>query len=351
MIRIENLSKTYQGSRGEIVALHDIDLAIERGEIFGIIGRSGAGKSTLVRCINLLERPSAGRIRVADQELTALTNGELRTARRNIGMIFQHFNLLSSRTVFDNIALPLELAGMPEAEIEMRVAPLLDLVGLAEQRERYPSQLSGGQKQRVGIARALAHRPHVLLCDEATSALDPETTRAILALLRDINHRLQLTVIVITHEMTVVKDLCDRVAVLDHGCVVEQGSVFDVFSAPAHETTRALIRDVTGDELPAGLRRRLAASAEGNGRLLRLSFADSAGDAPLISALTKRFDLDLNILHGQIDEIQGRPFGSLLIQLDGAASSIDAAIRWLGEHEVRVEPVAAIEAEEHADVA
>lgn len=339
MIHIEYLNKTYYGPRGEVAALRDIDLTVERGEIFGIIGRSAAGKSTLVRCINLLERPSAGRILVDGRELTTLGNGGLRAARRDIGMIFQHFNLLSSRTVFANIALPLELAGLSRGEIEQRVAPLLELVGLAAQRERYPAQLSGGQKQRVGIARALAHRPQVLLCDEATSALDPETTRSILALLRDINRRLQLTVVVITHEMTVVKDLCDRLAVLDHGRVVEQGSVFDVFSAPAHETTRALIHDLTGDELPAGLRRRLAASATGAGRLLRLSFSDSAGDAPLISALTRRFDLDLNILHGQIDEIQGRPFGSLLIQLDGATERIDAAVRWLGEQKVRVEPI------------
>lgn len=342
MIHIECLTKTYHGPRGEVAALRDIDLTVERGEIFGIIGRSAAGKSTLVRCINLLERPSAGRILVDGRELTTLGNGDLRAARRNIGMIFQHFNLLSSRTVFDNVALPLELAGLARSDIEQRVAPLLELVGLAAQRERYPAQLSGGQKQRVGIARALAHRPQVLLCDEATSALDPETTRAILALLRDINRRLQLTIIVITHEMTVVKDLCDRVAVLDHGRVVEQGSVFDVFSMPAHETTRALIRDVTGDELPVGLRRRLAASGK-EGRLLRLSFADSAGDAPLISALTKRFDLDLNILHGQIDEIQGRPFGSLLIQLAGPSERCDAAIGWLLDQSVRIETVAAVE--------
>jgi D-methionine transport system ATP-binding protein len=227
------------------------------------------------------------------------------------------------------------------------VASLLDLVGLTAQRERYPAQLSGGQKQRVGVARALAHRPSVLLCDEATSALDPETTRAILALLRDINRRLQLTIIVITHEMTVVKELCDRVVVLDHGRVVEQGAVFDVFTQPVHETTRALIRDVSGDELPAGLRQRLAASSspghQGNGRLLRLSFVDSAVDAPLISALTKRFDLELNILHGQIDEIQGRPFGSLLIQLDGPTERIDAAIGWLVEQKVRIETVETLE--------
>lgn len=339
MIRIEKLSKTYHGPRGEVAALHDIDLTVERGEIFGIIGRSAAGKSTLVRCINLLERPSAGRILVDGVELTTLANGELCLARRNIGMIFQHFNLLSSRTVFDNIALPLELSGMARADIEQRVAPLLELVGLTSQRERYPAQLSGGQKQRVGIARALAHRPQVLLCDEATSALDPETTRAILALLRDINRRLQLTVIVITHEMTVVKDLCDRVAVLDHGRVVEQGSVFDVFSAPAHETTRALIRDVTGDELPAGLRRRLAVSGPGAGRLVRLSFADGASDAPLISTLTRRFELDLNILHGQIDEIQGRSFGSLLVRLGGPAERSAAALDWLAKQHVRIEAI------------
>lgn len=344
MIVIENLAKHYVGNvggaAGEVAALAGIDLAVAAGEIFGIIGRSGAGKSTLVRCINLLERPSSGRIRVAGRELTALGDAELRAARRDIGMIFQHFNLLSSRTVFDNVALPLEISGVDEAEIEARVAPLLDLVGLAEQRSRYPAQLSGGQKQRVGIARALANRPRVLLCDEATSALDPETTRSILALLRDINRRLGLTVIVVTHEMQVIKDLCDRVAVLDCGRVVEQGRVFDVFTDPQHETTRALIRDVIGQELPAGLLERLAQPhLTSGGRLLRLVFTGAAADAPLISALTRRFGLDLNILHGQIDEIQGRPFGSLLVLMEGLAERCDEALAWLGEQSIRVEAV------------
>jgi len=340
MIFIEKLSKRYRGADGEVEALAGIDLAVAAGEIFGIIGRSGAGKSTLVRCINLLEPPSGGSVKVAGREMTALSDAELRAARRDIGMIFQHFNLLSSRTVFDNVALPLELAGVAWAEIEARVAPLLELVGLAQQRGRYPAQLSGGQKQRVGIARALANRPQVLLCDEATSALDPETTRAILALLRDINRRLGLTVIVITHEMQVIKDLCDRVAVLDHGRIVEQGRVFDVFTAPKHDTTRTLIRDVVGQELPPGLLERLAQPhLSAGGRLLRLAFTGAAADVPLISALTRRFDLDLNILHGQIDEIQGQSFGSLLVLMEGAADRCDAAVAWLGEQQIRVEAV------------
>jgi len=340
MIQLKHITKRYAGSSGPVDALGGIDLAIEPGEIFGIIGRSGAGKSTLIRCINLLERPTSGQVVVAGRDLTELSDADLRAARREIGMIFQHFNLLSSRTVFDNVALPLELAGVSRAEIEARVAPLLDLVGLSEQRERYPAQLSGGQKQRVGIARALASQPKVLLCDEATSALDPETTRAILALLKDINRRLGLTVVVITHEMQVIKDLCDRVAVLDGGVVVEQGAVFDVFTAPAHPTTRAMISDVIGQELPAGLLERLAQPhlAQG-GHLFRLSLGGGSIDQPLISSLTRRFDLDLNILHGQIDEIQGRPFGSLLILAEGKTENQTAAWTWLQENGIRVEAI------------
>ena len=225
MIEIRNLSQRFAGPRGWVEALHNVNLTIPAGEVFGIIGRSGAGKSTLVRTINLLTRPSEGSVIVDGRDLTTLPAPELRAARRDIGMIFQHFNLLSSRTVFDNVALPLELAGMKRAEIEATVLPLLDLVGLTTQKDRYPAQISGGQKQRVGIARALASKPKVLLSDEATSALDPETTRAILDLLRQINRELGLTVVLITHQMDVIKQVCDRVAVLDAGRVVEEGNV------------------------------------------------------------------------------------------------------------------------------
>ncbi|ABC23219.1 methionine ABC transporter ATP-binding protein [Rhodospirillum rubrum] len=245
MIRLADIHKVYPARRGSPAhpALKGISLEVGKGEIFGIIGRSGAGKSTLLRCINLLETPSSGTVTVDGTDVTALARRDLPLFRRRLGMVFQHFNLLSSRTVYDNVALPLELAGAGKAEIARAIDPLLPLVGLEDKRDRYPAELSGGQKQRVGIARALASSPSVVLCDEVTSALDPETTRQILALLRDINARLGLTMVVITHEMKVVKALCDRVAVMDQGAIVEEGPVSSLFAAPRHETTRSLLAD------------------------------------------------------------------------------------------------------------
>src|SRR5579859_3251829 len=254
MIEIEGLQKSFvRGKDAQTAAtavLQDLSLSVKKGEIFGIIGRSGAGKSTLIRCINMLERPTAGRVTIDGQDITALSGASLRDARRRIGMIFQHFNLLSSRTVFDNVAFPLELHGMSKAQIEQEVLPLLELVGLSEKRTAYPSQLSGGQKQRVAIARALASKPAVLLCDEATSALDPETTQSILALLKDINQKLDLTILLITHEMPVIKAICDKVAVLDKGVVVEQGPVFDIFTAPKAPVTKLMVHDLIDRDLP-----------------------------------------------------------------------------------------------------
>jgi len=245
MIRLSNVQKTYPARRGNDAhaALRGIDLDIAAGEIVGVIGRSGAGKSTLIRCINLLERPSSGSVIVDGAEVTTLSKRDLPLFRRQLGMVFQHFNLLSSRTVYGNIALPLELAGASKAEIAAAVDPLLPLVGLDDKRDRYPAELSGGQKQRVGIARALSSNPKVLLCDEVTSALDPETTRQILTLLKDINKRLGLTMVVITHEMAVVKALCDRVAVMDRGVIVEEGNVSSIFANPVHATTQSLLAD------------------------------------------------------------------------------------------------------------
>ena len=232
MIELVNVEKTYHTSSGDIHALKRTSLTINQGEIFGIIGLSGAGKSTLIRCINMLEVPTAGQVFVDGEELTAMTETQLRKARQNIGMIFQHFNLLASRTVFDNIAFPLEIQGLGKDEIKKRVEPLLELVQLQDRADHYPSQLSGGQKQRVGIARALASNPKVLLCDEATSALDPQTTKSILNLLRDINQRLNLTIVMITHQMEVVKEICDRVAVIENGSIIEEGNMIDVFTNP-----------------------------------------------------------------------------------------------------------------------
>jgi len=330
VIQLDGIHHTYRGGNGPVHALRGVDLRVQRGEVFGVIGRSGAGKSSLVRTINLLNRPDQGRVWVDGQDLTALNAAGLRRARHGIGMVFQHFNLLSSRTVFDNVALPLELAGLSRREIRERVQPLLELVGLGALGERYPAQISGGQKQRVGIARALASRPQVLLSDEATSALDPETTRSILALLQQINRELGLTVVLITHQMQVIKQVAHRVAVMDAGQIVEQGETLQVFSAPQHETTRSLLDDVVPQELPAPVLERVRALLGRPGQapasLLRLVFAGSSGEQPLLADLVRRFGVDLNIVHGQIDEVQGHPFGTLAVLARGAHEQVQAAI-------------------------
>ena len=340
MIELQGLSQRFPGGSGEVHALRDVSLSIGAGEVFGIIGRSGAGKSTLVRAINLLNRPTSGRVIVAGQDLTALDNGALRLARREIGMIFQHFNLLSSRTVFQNVALPLELAGKSKSEIEDTVVPLLDLVGLSALKDRYPSQISGGQKQRVGIARALASKPKVLLSDEATSALDPETTRSILDLLKQINRELGLTIVMITHQMEVIKQVCDRVAVLEAGRVVEEGRVIDVFLRPQHEVTRAMIGDVIAQELPESVLKRVE-SRLGNGRdhVYRLAFTGEGVDQPVLAQAIRRYGLDFNILHGHIDEIQGQAFGSLAIMATGELADVKAAMEYLQQQGVVVEEI------------
>jgi len=337
LFALRGVGKTYDGG---VRALRDIDLDIREGEIFGIIGRSGAGKSTLLRTLNQLERPSEGSIHFEGRDLLSLDAAELRTVRRRIGMIFQHFNLLSSRTVAGNIALPLELAGTPKVQIETRVAKLLELVGLVEQRDRYPAQISGGQKQRVGIARALATEPRVLLSDEATSALDPETTQSILALLADINRRLGLTIVLITHQMQVIKAVAHRVAVLDDGRLAEQGEVADIFTRPTQEITRTLLREVIGNEMPPGVRERAARLLDGSGRLWRLAFRGQSVDRPVLAEAAERFTLKINLLHGYIDEIQGLPFGSLVVAASGAASALDAAAAFIAAQEISVEELA-----------
>jgi D-methionine transport system ATP-binding protein len=333
MIELNQISLTYPGHPAAVHALRGVDLRVRAGEIFGVIGRSGAGKSSLIRVINLLNRPTQGQVRVAGAELTALTAPELRAARHQIGMIFQHFNLLSSRTVFDNVALPLELLDERPALIKRRVDELLDLVGLYEQRDRYPAQISGGQKQRVGIARALASNPKVLLSDEATSALDPETTRSILGLLRQINRDFGLTIVLITHQMQVIKQVADRVAVIDAGQIVEQGEVINVFTNPQHATTRSLIDEILPQELPASvitrIRHLMATEPSNQGRLLRMAFAGEDSNQPLLSDVIRRFGVDINILHGQVDDIQGQVFGSLALHARGEASQVAAAVAHL----------------------
>ncbi|NIF86653.1 methionine ABC transporter ATP-binding protein [Comamonas sp. Tr-654] len=344
MIEIRDLSLTYQGPKGPVHALRGINLEIASGEVFGIIGRSGAGKSSLVRCLNLLNRPTEGKVIVNGRDLMQLSDGELRAARRDIGMVFQHFNLLSSRTVYDNVALPLELAGVSKDEIYQRVTPLLELVGLDHLADRYPAQISGGQKQRVGIARALASNPKVLLSDEATSALDPETTRSILDLLRKVNRELGVTVVLITHQMLVIKQIADRVAVIDGGEIAELGPVIDVFTRPQQTITKSLIDEIVPQQLPESVMKRvnqLAAQLQPGqqGQLLRLSYAGESAYQPILSHLIRELGLDLSILHGQIDEIQEQTFGSLAVYASGEAAKIDAAVEHLRTSGVQVQIV------------
>jgi D-methionine transport system ATP-binding protein len=341
MIRLEALEKVYPAARGQAAhhALKGIELAVGKGEIFGIIGRSGAGKSTLVRTINRLEEVTGGRVVVDGVDIAGLSNADLTAFRRSVGMVFQHFNLLSSRTVFGNVALPLELAETPKDEIAARVAPMLELVGLSDKRDRYPAELSGGQQQRVAIARALVAEPKVLLCDEVTSALDPETTQQILDLLRDINRRLDLTMVVITHEMSVVRDLCDRVAVLDDGVIVEQGNVFDVFVKPGHPTTQALIAGEIEAALPKSLRRIIHDGPQGAGEnpVVKIVFTGPNAYEPIISQLSRVAGIDFNILAGQVDYIQNRPFGILFVEGKGGVAEAERAIAFVQSRNLSAE--------------
>ncbi|WP_242393749.1 methionine ABC transporter ATP-binding protein [Anaeromyxobacter oryzisoli] len=338
MIELRDLTKTFQTEGGPVRVLKGISLTVQKSEVFGVIGRSGAGKSTLVRCINLLERPTSGQVIVAGQEITALRGRALRQARHSIGMIFQHFNLLSSRTALENVALALELAGRSRRAARAAAAPLLELVGLADKRGRYPAELSGGEKQRVGIARALASEPAVLLCDEATSALDPETTQSILALLRDINRKLGLTVVLITHEMQVIKEICDRVAVLEHGEIAEMGPVFDVFTAPTAEVTRRFVRDLVDRELPANLVARLNARPElGGNPVLRIVFRGPSAHSPVVAEVVRQFGILLNILQATVDYIQGAPYGNVIVEAIGGEQDVARAIDFIRGKDLKVE--------------
>jgi D-methionine transport system ATP-binding protein len=318
IIAFEGVSKVFpsRNDSAEVVAVDDIDLLVPEGAIVGVIGRSGAGKSTLIRLVNGLEHPTSGRIRVNGTDISSLDERALRRERRSIGMIFQHFNLLSSRTAFENIALPLEIAGYPGKEIPGIVEPLLEMVGLGDKRDRYPAELSGGQKQRVGIARALATKPKVLLSDEATSALDPETTLQILALLKQINADLNLTILFITHEMSVVKKLADRVAVMESGRIVEQGTTYEIFSNPRHDTTRKFVGTVTGGNVPDWLIARMTPEYRiGESAVLRIAFTGGEADRPVLSRLSRTYGIDVNILHGQVETIADRPFGTLIVSI------------------------------------
>jgi D-methionine transport system ATP-binding protein len=346
MITIDAVSKTFAATSksAAVTALADVSITVRRGEIYGVIGRSGAGKSTLIRAVNGLERPTAGRVVVDGVDITALDGASLRAERRKIGMIFQHFNLLSSRTAFDNVAMPLELAGVPRATIRAKVGELLELVGLADKRDRYPVELSGGQKQRVGIARALATDPKVLLCDEATSALDPETTRSILALIADVNARFGVTVMLITHEMAVIKEICHRVGVIEGGRIIEEGDVYDVFTRPATEVARSFLGTLNGREIPPGLAARLKPSPEGTREaVIRLSFTGEKANDPVISRLSRQLDLEVAVLQGQIDEIGHRPFGTIIVTIPNHALFDGSAERFLAERGVVSERLGHVE--------
>ena len=341
MIELQNVEKIYHSKHGDIHALQKTNLKIAAGEIFGVIGLSGAGKSTLIRCINMLELPTGGKVIVDGKDLTAMKDSQLRKARQNIGMIFQHFNLLACRTVYENIAFPLEIQGIDKNIIKQKVEPLLELVGLEDRKNHYPSQLSGGQKQRVGIARALASNPKILLCDEATSALDPQTTKSILDLLKDINKRLNLTIVLITHQMQVVKEICDRVAVIEDGIIIEEGTMFELFTNPKTPTTKEFISSINNVELPEILKNAPMSKmyVDGSRPLVRLSFiGDSAGD-PLISTLIKKYDVDVNIIYGNIDSIKDIPYGTLVIEINGDRDHIKTAINYLHERKLKIEVI------------
>lgn len=335
MIELKDLTKVYGKGSKQAVALSGLSLSIRKGEVFGVIGHSGAGKSTLIRCINLLERPTQGEVWVDGVELTALSKGQLQEQRRKIGMIFQHFNLLSSATVYDNIAFPLRLAGTSGTQIDQKVKELLALVGLEEHRNKYPAQLSGGQKQRVGIARALASDPDVLLCDEATSALDPQTTDSILRLLLDINRKFHLTIVLITHEMHVIQSICDRVAVIHGGGIVEQGEVAQVFLKPQHEVTREFIRSETQSDGP--LRQALDAVNDGSDKAVKITFLGQKTYESTLSQVVQGTGVQFAILHGTISTIKDVPYGQLIVRFEGPSAAVEATLAQLSAQGLDVE--------------
>ncbi|CAI8722665.1 L-methionine/D-methionine ABC transporter ATP binding subunit [Pseudomonas sp. IT-P2] len=337
-VRFVGLGKTYDGKQGPVAALQGIDLAIQRGEVFGIIGRSGAGKSSLIRTINRLEQPTSGRVLIDQADIGEYDEDRLVALRRRIGMIFQHFNLMSAKTVWQNVELPLKVAGVPKEQREKKVRELLELVGLQAKHKAYPAQLSGGQKQRVGIARALVHDPDILLCDEATSALDPETTQSILGLLREINKRLGLTIVLITHEMAVIREICDRVVVLEHGRIVEQGPVWEVFGNPQHEVSQTLLAPLQ-HALPEELQSRLQAqpSSPDAAVVLRLQFTGSQQDEPDLAALFAALGGRVKLLQGGVERIQGHALGQLLLAVAGSQLNAEQLRERAGQWAQRTE--------------
>ncbi|MDX5475843.1 MAG: methionine ABC transporter ATP-binding protein [Bacillaceae bacterium] len=338
MINLQNAKKIFLSKSGNVTAVDNINLEIDKGEIFGIIGYSGAGKSTLIRMLNGLEVPSSGDVVVAGRNISKIKGKQLREARQEISMIFQHFNLLWSRTVRENIAFPLEIAGVARKERKERVEELIKLVGLEGREEAYPSQLSGGQKQRVGIARALANNPKVLLCDEATSALDPQTTDSILELLVDINKRLGLTIVLITHEMHVIQKICHRVAVMENGAVVEQGKVLDVFRKPEQNITKRFVQQVSEPEEAEETIQHLVAQYP-EGKIIQLTFVGETAEQPIITNIIRKFDISINILQGKVSHTQNGPYGTLIIHLDGDEQEIEKTLDFIKQEQVELEVV------------
>lgn len=333
MIQLENIEKTYKTKKGSLTAVDNVSIKIKKGEIFGIVGYSGAGKSTLLRCINLLERPSKGKVIIDGVDMTSLSTKELRKARQSIGIIFQGFHLASSKTAAENIDFSLKVAGVPVEKRKERVKELLDLVGLADKADHYPAQLSGGQKQRVSIARALANNPKVLLSDEATSALDPSTTKSILALLKKINEELGITIVLITHEMEVVKEICHRCAVMQDGRVVELGRTYDIFANPQNELTKKFIETVLQFNLPDKLREACT------GTIVRLQFQGEKATEAIVSDMLQKHQVSGNILHGKVEYIRDEPLGIFIMELKGVQTEIDKAIQYLEQRMQRVEVV------------
>ena len=341
MIELKNLCKIYNTKDGKVEALKDVTLNIRKSEIYGIIGFSGAGKSTLVRCMNFLEKPTSGKVIIDGKELGSLSNKELREERKKIGMIFQHFNLMKSRTVFDNIAYPLKGNGYSKEEIKNKVNDLLKLVELEDKANVYPSQLSGGQKQRVGIARALANDPKVLLCDEATSALDPQTTKSILRLLKEVNKKFGITIVIITHEMQVVKEICTRAAVMENGQVVEEGNIFKIFSEPREKITKNFIESTSSLTNIYELIKddSTVVNIKENEKILKLKYLENSTSEPIISIISREFNVDTSIIFGNIEIIHDSPLGGLIIIIKGEENQIYSVINYLKENNVEVEVI------------
>ena len=338
MIELKDVGKIFSTKNNKVEALKSINFKVEKGDIFGVIGFSGAGKSTLIRTVNFLEPPTTGQVIVNNRNLNELNNKELRAARKEIGMIFQNFNLLESKTVFDNIAIPLVLNGIGKKEIEIRVNELLEFVGLLNKIKSYPDELSGGEKQRVGIARALATNPLILLCDEATSALDPHTTQSILELLKKINKRYDITILLITHEMNVIREICNKVAVMENGEIIEMGNLLQVFGNPKKKTTKNFVRTVLHDEVPQVILNDINSEGE-KSRVVKLKFVGENSKNAVLAEACNKFDVQPNILFANVTELQGNILGHLIVELKGEKGNIDNAQKYLVDKNVTVEEV------------